>query len=250
MPCVCAQCLQHARILGLAEGADSKATIRKAYHEAAKTWHPDLFENNPEQKIVAEENFKTVQVAYTELLEHFDNPAELPMEPVSSNLGGDFFVRPARAESEPRIDFLGAPGCYTEQNFTQQALEIVWSHVREPDRALALVDLSRHGSALGNLSQYILFTRHGIYVRDAHNLLSLLWYEDLGELRFVDQRKDGKLPLWHRMIEKISGTEQKYSLEICRRDGSLFYAIASQADDGVKKVIYNFLQQKRPPEHP
>ncbi len=246
MPCVCAQCLQHSRTLGLTEGADSKAAIRKAYHEAAKAWHPDLFENDPAQQLEAEEKFKAVQVAYTELLEHFDNPAEPPMEPVA----GDLFTRPARVDDEPRIDFHGAHGCYTEQDFPPQALDIIWSHVREPDRALAIVDLSRHGSPLGNLSQYILFTLHGIYVRDAHGILSLLWYGDLGELRFVDQRKQGKLPLWQRFIERISGTEQKYSLAIYRRDGTLFYAIASQADDGVKKVIYNFLQQKRPQEHP
>jgi hypothetical protein len=246
MPCVCAQCLQHSRTLGLAESADSKAAIRKAYYEAAKTWHPDLFENDPEQKIVAEENFKSVQVAYTELLEHFDDPVELPMVPVA----GDFSVRPARVGNEPSIDFGGAHGCYTERDFPQRALEIAWSHVREPDRALALVDLSRHGSALGNLSQYILLTRQAIYVRNEHGILLLLWYDDLGELIFVDQRKQGKLPIWQRFIEKISSTEQKYSLEIYRRDGTLFYAIASQADDGVKKVIHNFLQQKRPQEHP
>jgi len=248
MPCVCAQCLGHARTLGLAEGTDSKAAIRKAYHEAAKTWHPDLFETVPQQKIVAEENFKMIQVAYTELLEHFDTPVELPMEPVSDNFG-DFFARPAQAVSEPRIDFHGAHGCYAEQDFTPRTLDIASSHVREPDRALALVDLSRHGSALGDLSQYLLLTRQAIYVRDAQGILSLLWYEDLGEVRFVDQRRGGKLPLWHRFIEKISATEQKYSLEIYRRDGTLFYAIASQADDSVKKVVYNFLQQKRPPEH-
>jgi hypothetical protein len=246
MPCVCAQCLQHARTLGLAEGADSKVALRKAYHEAAKTWHPDRFERDPIQQLEAEEKFKAIQVAYTELTEHFDDPTEPPMEPVA----GEFFVRPVHIEKEPHISFNGAHGCYTEQDFPQKALEIIWSQVREPDRALAIVDLSRHGSPLGDLSQYILFTRHAIYVRDAHGILSLLWYEDLGDLRFVDQRKQGKLPLWHRLIEKISGTEQKYSLEIHRRDGTLFYAIASHTDDSVKKVIYNFLQQKRPQEHP
>lgn len=253
MPCVCAQCLQHFRTLGLAEGADSKTAIRKGYHEAAKTWHPDRFENNPAQRIEAEEKFKVIQAAYTELTEHFDHPLkpamEPAMEPSMEPAAGDFFVRPTPTDSEPRISFNGAHGCYTEENFPPKALEIAWSHVREPDRALAMVDLSRHGSPLGDLSQYILFTRHGIYVRDAHGILALLWYEDLGELRFVDQRKQGKLPLRHRFIEKISGTEQKYSLEIYRRDGTLFYAIASQADDSVKKVIYNFLQQKKPQEH-
>lgn len=246
MPCVCPQCLEHSRTLSLEEGTDSKVTIRKAYYEAAKTWHPDLYETDPEQRVRAEEMFKAVQVAYNELLEHFEHPVEQPVEPSVS----DFFARPARADDGPHIDFGGAHGCYTEQDFPRQALEIIWSHVREPDRAVALVDLSRHGSALGNLSQYILFTRHGVYLRDEHGLVSLLWYDDLGELIFVDQRKQGNLPLWKRFIEKISGTEQKYSLEIYRRDGALFYAIASQADDGVKKVIHNFLQQKRPQEHP
>jgi hypothetical protein len=116
--------------------------------------------------------------------------------------------------------------------------------------ARSRLSTSRHGSPLGDLSRYILFSLHGIFVCDTLNQILLLWYEDLGELRFVDQRKRGKLPLWHRFIEKISGTEQKYSLEIYRRDGTLFYAIASQADDGVKKVIYNFLQQKKPQPHP
>jgi curved DNA-binding protein CbpA len=245
MPCVCAQCVQHTHTLGLAEAADSRASIRKAYHEAAKAWHPDRFENDPAQRLEAEEKFKAIQTAYSELTEHFENPAEPRIE----DAAGEPFAPPARVESEPQLRFGGAPGCYAEPDFSPRALEVAWSHVREPDRALALVDLSRHGSPLGDLSQYILLSRHAIYLRDAQNLLSLLWYDDLGELRFVDQRRQGKLPLWHRLIEKISGTEQKYALEIYRSDGSLFYAIASQADDSVKKVIYNFLQQKRPQEH-
>ncbi|HEY1768082.1 MAG TPA: J domain-containing protein [Terracidiphilus sp.] len=246
MSCVCAQCLQHFRTLGLAEAADSKAALRKAYHEAAKTWHPDRFENDPAQRFRAEENFKVIQAAYTELSEHFENPIEPPLE----NPASDWAARPARADHEPPIHFNGAPGCYTGQDFPPQVLEIIWHHVRDPDRALAMVDLSRHGSPLGDLSQFILLTQRGIYIRDAQGILLLVWYDDLGELRFVDRRRDGKLPLRHRFIEKISGTEQKYSLEIYRRDGGLFYAIASHADDSVKKVIYHFLQQMKPPPHP
>jgi hypothetical protein len=178
-----------------------------------------------------------------ELGEHLENPVELPMESVA----GDLLARSAKAAAEPRIHFHGAHGCYTEEDFPPEALKIIWRHVREPDHALAMVDLSRHGSPLGDLSQFILFTRQALYVRDIRGLLLLLWYEDLGELRFVDRRRQGKLPLWHRFIEKISGTEQKYSLEIHRREGGLFYAIGDQADDAVKKVIYGFLQQKSPP---
>jgi hypothetical protein len=250
MPCACEKCLQHARTLGLAEGAESKAGLRKAFHAAAKLWHPDRFENDPVQRLEAEEKFKAIQAAYSELTEHFENPVQPFTEPVAAYAPAeDFFVRPARVNHEPRISFGGAHGCYVAPDFPLQAFDAAYAHVHEPDRPLALVDLSRHGSALGDLSRYILFSLHGIFVCDTLRQISLLWYEDLGELRFVDQRKQGKLPLRHRFIEKISGTEQKYSLEIYRRDGSLFYAIASQADDSVKKVIYNFLQQKRLQPH-
>lgn len=252
MPCACAQCLQYARALGLAEGPDSKDAMRKAYHAAAKLWHPDRFQHDPAQQFEAEEKFKTIQAAYTELLEHFENPVQFFTEPVAPPSPAEDFFAPnhSRTNSEPNISFNGAAGCYAAPDFPPRAFDIVTRHVREPDRALALVDLSRHGSPHGDLSQYILFSTQGIYVRDAHGILSLLWYDDLGETRFVDQRKNGKLPFQLRLIEKISGTEQKYALEIRRRDGTLFYAIASQADDSVKKVIYNFLQQKKPPAHP
>jgi hypothetical protein len=252
MPCACDQCLQHSRTLNITEGPESKDAIRKAYHAAAKLWHPDRFQHDPVLQITAEENFKTIQAAYTELNEHFENPVRHFTEPVAAEPPVEDFFAPhhTRINPEPRINFSGAHGCYVAPDFPPRAFEIISSHVREPDRAVALVDLSRHGSAHGDLSQYILFSAHGIYIRDAQGILSLLWYDDLGETRFVDQRKNGKLPLQLRFVEKISGTEQKYSLEIYRRDGTLFYAIASQADDGVKKVIYNFLQQKKPQPHP
>ena len=250
MPCACEKCLQHSRTLGLAEGTPTKDAIRKAFRAAASLWHPDRFEHDPAQRLAAEEKFKAIQSAYSELTEHFENPIQPFVEPVSAHSPAeDFFVRPARADTPPRISFGGAHGCYVAPYFPPPALEVAYAHVREPDRPLALVDLSRHGSPLGDLSRYILFSLHGIFVCDTLNQILLLWYEDLGELRFVDQRKGGKLPLWHRFIEKISGTEQKYSLEIYRRDETLFYTIASQADDSVKKVIYNFLQQKKPQPH-
>ncbi len=245
MPCVCPQCASHAQTLGLDAPPASRAVLRKAFKATAKLWHPDRFEADPAKRLQAEEKFKMIQAASAALLEHFENPVELPMEPPA----GDLFTQPARADDEPRIHFHGAHGCYTEEDFPPAALEIVWRHVHEPDRALAMVDLSRHGSPLGDLSQFILFTRQAIYVRDMHGILLLLWYDDLGEVRFVDRRRQGKLPLWHRFIERISGTEQKYSLQIYRRDGSLFYSIADQADDSVKGAIYNFLQQKRPAPH-
>jgi DnaJ domain len=250
MSCACEKCLQHARTLGLAEGTPTKEAIRKAFRAAASLWHPDRFENDPAQRLEAEEKFKAIQCAYSELTEHFESPLQPFVEPVSAQSPAeDFFAGPSHVEKQPHISFGGAHGCYVAPDFPAQALKIAYAHVHEPDRPLALVDLSRHGSPLGDLSRYILFSLRGIFVCDTLQQVSLLWYEDLGELRFVDQRKQGKLPLRHRFIEKISGTEQKYSLEIYRRGGTLFYAIASQADDSVKKVIYNFLKQKSPLPH-
>jgi hypothetical protein len=252
MPCACAKCLEHSRTLGLASGLNSgpasKAAIRKAYRAAARTWHPDRHENHPRERMEAEEKFKSIQAAYTELLDHCENPVT-PL--FIENAGGaysavDPFAPTRRVDDAPAISFGGAPGCFTTSDFSPQALEIVWKHIREPDRALALVDLSRHGSPLGDLSQYILFSQHGIVVRDAQQIVSLLWYDDLGETRFVDRRKNGKLGLWQRWVENMAGAEHKYALEIRRQDGTLFFAIADQTDDSVKKVIYNFLQQKRP----
>jgi len=72
-------------------------------------------------------------------------------------------------------------------------------------------------------------------------MASMLWYTDLGEIKMIDQRHQGRLGLWHRLLERINATPQKYALHIHRRSGALFCSLASQADDSVKKVIYNFL---------
>jgi hypothetical protein len=241
MPCVCPQCAEHARTLGLAEPPASRAILRKAFKATAKLWHPDRFEGDPAKRLEAEEKFKLIQVASRELAEHLENPAEWALEPA--------FTPPA-APAAPPIFFGNAPGCFVAPDFSLIAERIIVAHVREPDRALALVDLSGPGTPPGSLRQYILFTVHGIVVRDALNLVSLLWYADLGEIRLIDRRRDGRLGLWHALLERLSRTEQKFTLEIFRSNGTLFHVLAGQVDDSVKKVIYNFLQQKRPQPHP
>jgi hypothetical protein len=242
MPCVCERCLEHARTLGLGQRPTSQTAMRKAFKAAAKLWHPDRFEKQPDRQHEAEERFKQIQIAYRELTEHHENPVEWPVEPA--------FAAPVSAAHAPPIFFGGALGCFVAPDFSRNAERIIATHVREPDRALAIVDLSGPASPPGTLAQYILFTSHGVFVRDALNMVSLLWYEDLGELRLVDKRKNGKLSLWRQIVERLSGTEQKYTLEIYRRDGRLLHTVASQVDDSIKKVIYNFLQQKKPQPHP
>ena len=239
MPCACQRCEQHAHTLGLAQGFLSRAAIRTAFKAAARLWHPDRFEKDPGQRGEAEEHFKLIQIAYRELLDHHQDPV--------AGLVEAGFPKTAPA---PSISLGGAPGCFVAPDFSPNAERIIAAQIREPDHALAIVDLSGPASPPGALLQYILFTSHGIFTRDALNIVSLLWYEDLGEIRLLDKRRNGKLGLRHTLLERLSGTEQKYSLEIYRRSGTLFFTVASQVDDGIKKVVFNFLQQKKPQPHP
>lgn len=53
-------------VLGLKSGA-SKEEVKSAYRKLAKTYHPDMNENNPLQHL-AEEKFKEIQWAYDEIM--------------------------------------------------------------------------------------------------------------------------------------------------------------------------------------
>jgi hypothetical protein len=246
MPCVCDTCAQHARTLGLAGRPSSNAAIHKAFRAAAKLWHPDRFENDAVKRLEAEERFKQIQIACRELLEHFENPAEWFVESVAVPAAEPAAKPAAKVRREPAISFGGAPGCFTAPDFPLYAERIIAEHNLHPDRALAIVDLSGAGSTAGSFAQYFLLTIHGIFVRDDRSIVSLLWYTDLGAIYLVDLRKHGKLGIWQSIVERISGTEQKYALEICRKNGEGFCSIVNEVDDSVKKVIYSFLVEMKP----
>jgi hypothetical protein len=257
MPCVCPTCAEHAEVLGLAQLGPSKAAIRKAYKTAAKRWHPDRFENNPVQRVEAEEHFKLIQVAYRELSEHCETPEQLAVEDIpvgadstgdeafSGQYGsGDFREAPAPIRDEtPTIFFGNLPGCSTAPNFSGAANRIILDARMEPtEKPLAFIDLSHGIKQNGNPSQYVLLTSYRIIVRNALNIVAFLWFNDLGEVGFIDRLTHGKHRLWQSLVETM-GLEPKYSLVIARHDGSHFHTIAGEADDRVKKVIYNFLRQ-------
>jgi len=236
MPCVCAQCLRHCQTLSLDRGPKSRAVIHSAYRRAAKTWHPDRFERDPVQRQKAEELFKLIQVAYTELLNHLGTPIEWPAseEP---------FTPRNPTVPAPGISFGGAPGCFVAPNFPMQALEVIMQLGQE-EQALALIDLA--GGPSARLSRYMLLTTHGIFIHNPRNRVSLLWYKDLGEMRLADRFGGSRLAqLWQELTARALGDRPRLRLEIYGRDGGIFLAIASEADDNVKKVIYRFLQQKR-----
>ena len=253
--------------MGLDQCPRTRAALRKGYRTAAKLWHPDRFERDPAKRTYAEEHFKQIQIAYRELTEHFDNPVLWLIETASSTTrdvepfnAASYHAEPDRNDSDnaspqgapravrftPPIFFGGAPGCYVAPDFSASADHIIMEHVREPDCALAIVDLTGPGSPPGTLAQFILLTDQGVVVRDIRNIVSLLWYSDMGEVRLALKRRSALAGVAHRIFERLSGTEQKYALEIWRSNGTLFHSIAGQVDDSIKKIIYNFLQQSGP----
>ncbi len=238
MPCVCAKCLRHCQTLSLDHGPGSKSVIHKAYRKAAKTWHPDRFEREPIKRQEAEEKFKLIQVAYTELLQHLGSPVETetPKEEAAVHR------QPANL---PKISFGGAPGCFVWPDFSMRAWDVIMQLGQELEQALAIVDLSGSAVPPGSLTQYLLLTLNGIFVRDLRNRTLLLWYHDMGDVRLVDRFSGRKFAKLQRLAAEISNDLPKLRLEIFRRDGGEFFAIATEADDNVKKVLYRFLLKRK-----
>ncbi|MGA7856799.1 MAG: J domain-containing protein [Terracidiphilus sp.] len=253
MPCVCEQCLRHAKTLGFAPKTPTKAVVRKAYRAAAKLWHPDRFEKFPAKRAEAEERFKRIQVAYRELWEHCEAPAKLrqdrtqekPAGPKKSP-GESSVNQPPKSSDEPPISFDGASYCFIPPDFSPYANKIILeTRLEESEKLIAFVDLSAGTSRIGSHGEYILLTSYRIFVRDAMKIVSFLWFDDLGEVFFVDRNKHGKPRMWQWIVDSFPEIEPRFSLEIYRRNGALLYSLGSGADDRVKKVIYNFLLQKK-----
>jgi hypothetical protein len=246
MPCICPACVEHGEFLGLAQKGPTRAAIRKAYKTEAKRWHPDRFEKNPAQRHDAEEHFKLIQVAYQALSEHCEKPAVLAVEEFPAEAPPE---APPDATPTPSIFFGTMAGCFTAPNFSAAANRVILATRMEPsEKPLAFVDLSHGVRREGVPSQYVLLTSYRMVVRNALNIVAFLWYTDLGELSFIDRLTHGKSRLWRRMVEML-GMEPRYSLLIGRHDGSLFHAIEGEADDRVKRVIYNFLRQIQSQQH-
>jgi hypothetical protein len=252
MPCACQQCLQHAKTLGFAPKPPTQAVVRKAFRAAAKLWHPDRFEKMPTQRAEAEEHFKRIQVAYRELLEHCASPLELwPKRASAQPSGAEEGPIRGQTAGTPQSDdglplsFGGAPYCFVAPHFSPYANEIILaSRLENAEKVLAFVDISGAASRGANRGEYILLTSYRIFVRDALNISSFLWFIDLGDVLFVDRNKFGKPRIWQWILELFPDIEPRFALQIYRRNQTLMYSLAGM-DDRVKKVIYNFLLQKR-----
>ena len=240
-------------MLGIAYGVPSESEIEEAYREAVKQWHPDLYENFASLRAEAEERFKQIQVAYRELKEHNAIGGEAPAqnkrtESPAQNAGARV-VSETPAE-KPSISFGGAPGCQTGPHFTPEAEEIIARYGGKLGTALAIVDLTGARSQTSNYAQFFLLAELGIMVRDFHNIISLLWYRDLGEVKLIRKQEPSKPSMWRSFVGSISGSQSKCELQIYRSNGALFYSLYGQAEDSVKEAIHNFLQRKRNESHP
>jgi hypothetical protein len=235
MACICNSCVDHARILGVGQPFPSRHAIHKAYRAAAMRWHPDRFQGNERKRLEAEERFKKIQAAYQVLCEHFENPRRRPRE--------SEFVTPIRTHKPPEIFFGDAPGCYAGPSFPPAVQEcIVASRPETSETPVGFVDMAPEK---GRISQFILLTNHRMYIRDETELLSVIWYDDLGEIRLVDTEAGKKGRVWQRIVGQLGGRGQRFALEIDRHNGKHFYTLDDRPDDRAKKVIYNFLLQMK-----
>jgi hypothetical protein len=235
MACACSSCQLHARTLGSSQSLTTKAAIHKAYRTAAKRWHPDRFPGNERKRLEAEERFKRIHAAYEALCQHLENPQRRARE--------SEFVTPIRREAPPTIFFGDVPGCYSAPHFPPDVQAcIVATRPETSETPVAFVNLTPERT---RLSQYILLTNHRMYVRNEKELLSVIWYDDLGDVKLIDHETGKKPGMWQRIAEQIAGKSSSLTLEIRRRNGKLFYALDERPDDRTKKVIYNFLLQMK-----
>jgi hypothetical protein len=238
MACTCEKCLAHASLLGLGRGAATRAAIHKAYRKAAKLWHPDRFSAEA-ARLEAEERFKLIQIAFRELVEH--NPDGWT-EPVASAIEVESeSLRPRVVE--PELSFGGARGCYVGAQIPFRAVDLIYDLIGSQGSALGFVDLS--GRSAPEFSQFLIVASHGLMCRDALQIVSLVSYADVGEVRLVDRRSGARTGWWQKMMWALADLGPMFALEILRRDGTAFCAIDNPTEDRVKTALYRFIEAKK-----
>jgi hypothetical protein len=257
MSCECGQCRQHFRTLGIAYGVPSESEIEAAYEESAKQWHPDLYADYASLRAEAEQRFEQIQIAYRELKAHYQAGGPPVEAPPMQSVRTDSYVpsteyaqpaqptQPAQPVATPELSFDDAPGCLVASQFNAEIKEMIDGHLGKQERAVAIVDLSGSRSRYATYSQFLLLSGRGIMVRNSRNIVSLLWYKDMGELRFVEQQKESKSGSWHKLLGNLSGGQGSCQLAIHRGDGALFLSLTDQVEDSVKRTLYNFFLGKK-----
>ena len=243
MSCDCAKCREHYKTLGFMFGVPSESEIENSYRELVKQWHPDLYENYASLRADAEEHFKQIQVAYRELQEHNTVTAEAPVRKAAVQTPS---VVVQQKEEAPAISLAGAPGCLMVKEFTHEIQEMVAPHLGRLGLAMAIVDLSGSRGRSATFSHFFLLAARGIMMRDSRNIISVIWYTDLGEVSLIDRNKSGKMSSWQKLMGGASSGQPSYELHINRSNGANFCVISNQVDDRVKQAIYEFLMRQKP----
>ena len=244
MACVCRSCVDHAHTLGSSRALTSKTAIHKAYRAAAKRWHPDRFPHDERKRHEAEDRFKRIHAAYQALCEHLEAPVRTTREAQSDAE----FVTPIRPFFVPTIFFGDAPGCYAAPNFPPAVQRCIAA--ARPDASEDAVGFVNLTAGKARISQFILLTNQRMYIRDADEILSVLWYDDLGEIDLIDNQAGKEPSAWQRIAETVAGKGPRYTLKIGRSNGRHFYSLYDQPSDRVKKVVYNFLRQMKSKTQP
>jgi hypothetical protein len=252
MSCECGRCRQHCRTLGIAYGVPSESEIEAAYQESAKQWHPDLYADYASLRAEAEQRYEQIQLAYRELKAHYQAggpPVEAPpVQPARSDsyaATAEYaqLAQPAQPAAAPELSFNGEPGCLVASQFNAEIKEMIAGHLGKQETALAIVDLSGNRSH-PSYSQFLLVGGRGIMVRNSRGIVSLLWYKDMGNLRFIEAQKESKSGSWHKLLGNLSGGHGGCQLAIHRGDGVLFLSLTDQVEDDVKRALYNFFLSK------
>ena len=229
----------------------TRAEIHHAYRKAAKASHPDRFAGDPSKTHEAEERFKAVHIAYQALTEHCietGEDGEQSAETAASQPSQDY-AETAATHAKPAyspIWFGNAPGCYAAPNFPPRAEEAIARHLGAADYPTAIVDLSGDGS----FHSFFLLATQGIFFRDVVGNISLLSYADLGRVELNDRKQQGKLAFWELIEDRLVGLSNKLSLDIFRRNDTLFCSLAAHASDSAKTALYHFLSSKQKQETP
>jgi hypothetical protein len=155
------------------------------------------------------------------------------------------YTPPRSVQETPALTFDGVPGCLVASQFTEEIKQMIADHLGRLGSALAIVDLAGARSFAAGYSQFFLLAASGIMARDARNIVSVLWYKDLGEITLIDKRKQGKPGLWQKLVEGSSGDKPESSLQIYRSNGTQFISLGPQVDERAKRIIYNFLLSKK-----
>lgn len=233
MGCPCEQCIRHSGTLGITAGRASEAEIRKAYRRAAKAWHPDRFARDAVKRQQAEERFKQIQEAFRELIEHNPHGWAAPVETIGS--------APAPKPPAPTILFDGSHGCYSMPDVPPVAKRMIDRNIGTFGFAVAIIDLSGKRS----FSEFLLLTTLGVMLRNELHIVSLVSYADVREARIIDRNMHPESGWWQRLAARITNARPRYALEIVKKDGAVFCSLEKELNDGVKTVVYRFLQQQK-----